>query len=109
MIAFFTTLFLLPGSHELATPGPVNLPLAGSNFIHLRWKSLRNSGYWEPPTLKLPMAGTYWVSAATKTVVRTMAAPEFNRMLAADGLTVVEEYRTKCKQVDKPGRYVASE
>jgi hypothetical protein len=109
VIAFFTTLFLLPGSHELATPGPVNIPLKGSSYLHLRWKSLRGSGYWEPPTLRLPIAGTYWVSAATKTVVRTMPAVEFNRLIASEGLSVVEEYRKKYRQQDKPGRYVASE
>jgi hypothetical protein len=109
VLAFFTTLFLLPGSHELATPGPVNIPLQGTNYLHLRWKSLRNSGYWEPPTLRLPMAGTYWVSAATKTVVRNLPAQDFNRLLASEGLTVVEDFRKKYRQQDKPGRYVASE
>ncbi len=106
MIAFFATLFLIPGSHEFATPGPVSIPLPGPDYIHLRWKSLRSSGYWEPPTLKLPFAGTYWVSAATKSKVRTIPAATFNQLLINDGLTVVQQYRKQYKQLSEPGRIV---
>lgn len=38
-----------------------------------------------------------------------MPAVEFNRLIASEGLSVVEEYRKKYRQQDKPGRYVASE
>ena len=109
MIAFFATLFLIPGSHELATPGPVSIPLPGPDHIHLRWKSLRSSGYWEPPTLKLPFAGTYWVSAATKSKVRTIPAATFNQLVINDGLTMVQQYRKQYKQLNEPGRIVTSD
>ena len=109
MIAFFATLFLIPGSHELATPGPVSIPLPGPDHIHLRWKSLRSSGYWEPPTLKLPFAGTYWVSAATKSKVRTIPATTFNQLVINDGLTMVQQYRKQYKQQNEPGRIVTSD
>jgi hypothetical protein len=109
VIAFFATLFLIPGSHELATPGPVSIPLPGPDHIHLRWKSLRSSGYWEPPTLKLPFAGTYWVSAATKSKVRTIPAATFNQLVINDGLTMVQQYRKQYKQLNEPGRIVTSD
>lgn len=109
MIAFFATLFLLPGSHELATPGPVSIPLPGPDFIHLRWKSLQSSGYWSPPTLKLPFAGTYWVSAATKSTVRTIPAPAFNQLITQEGIMVVQEYRKQYKQQNLPGRIVTAD
>lgn len=99
----------MPGSHELATPGPVSVPLNGPGFLHLRWKSQRSSGYWEPPTLKLPFAGTYWVSAATKSQVRTIAAATFNQMLVQDGLSIVTQYRKQYKQTNEPGRVVTAD
>lgn len=109
MIAFFATLFLLPGSHELATPGPVSIPLPGQDLIHLRWKSLKSSGYWSPPTLKLPFAGTYWVSAATKSIVRTITAQTFNKLLVQEGISVVQDYRKQYKQTNQPGRIVTAD
>jgi hypothetical protein len=99
----------MPGSHELATPGPVSLPLNGPGYLHLRWKSQRSSGYWEPPTLKLPFAGTYWVSAATKSQVRTIPAATFNQMLVQDGMTIVAQYRKQYKQTNEPGRVVTAD
>jgi hypothetical protein len=109
VIAFLAALFLVPGTHEVATPGVVNLPLPGNDYIHLRWKSVRHEGYWKPPTLKLPFAGTYWVSAATKSVVRTIPADTFNKQIRDEGLTTVEDYRRKNRLTAQPGRIVSSE
>lgn len=109
MLALFATLFLLPPTHELATPGPAKVPLPGTDFIHLRWKSLRDSGYWAPPTIKLPFAGTYWLSAGTKSVVRTYSAEQFNQRIAEEGLTVVGEYRKRYKRLSQPERVVTAE
>ncbi|MBM3763423.1 MAG: DUF4198 domain-containing protein [Acidobacteria bacterium] len=109
MIPFLATLFLVPGSHELATPGPVSMKLPGSDYIHLRFKSLLTNGYWKPPSVKLPHAGTYWISAATKSVVRSIPAEAFNQLVVQDGLTMVEQYRKQYKQTGQPGRIVTSD
>jgi hypothetical protein len=109
VLAFLVTLFLTPATHEIPTPGPVRIDMPGAKHWHLRWKSLRGGGNWTPPNVQLPLAGTHWVSAATRSVVRTYSAGEFNQLVASQGLTVVEEYRKKYKQAGKPGRVVTSE
>jgi hypothetical protein len=109
VIALFATLFLIPGSHELATPGPASIPLPGPDYIHLRWKSLRSSGYWEPPMVRLPFTGTYWISAATKSKVRNIPAPAFNQLLAQEGISFVQDYRKQYKQLNQPGRIVSAD
>jgi len=109
VLVLFASLFLIPSTHEIPTPGVVQMPLAGSGHIHLRWKSLRSSGVWTPPTVRLPFAGTYWVSAATKSVVKSYPAKEFAQLLAGNGLSMVEEYRAKYKQSAQVGRVVTSD
>lgn len=109
MIEYFAALFLIPGSYELATPGSVQVPAPATAAIHLRWKSLRSSGYWTPPTIRLPLAGTYWVSAATKSVVRTIPAATFDQLAAKAGLDVIIEYRKKNKLRNQPGRIVTAD
>ena len=81
MIPLLATLFLIPGTHQLAAPGPLSIPLAGPSYLHLRWKSDKASGYWAPPTLNLPSPGTYWISAATHPVVRAFKATDFEQLL----------------------------
>lgn len=109
MIALFVTLFLLPGTHELSAPGPVGIPLTGSNFLHLRWKSLKSSGYWNPPSLTLPSTGTYWVSAATRPQVRSFTAAAFNQLIEQGGITMVQEYRRKYKLTNQPAKALSSD
>lgn len=109
MIAFFVSLFLIPGSQELSAPGPVSIPLTGPNYLHLRWKSLKSSGYWNPPSLNLPATGTYWVSAATKPQVRTFTAAAFNQRIEQDGITMVQDYRRKNKLTNQPAKALTSD
>ena len=109
MIAFFVTLFLLPGTHELSAPGPVGIPLAGPGYLHLRWKSLKSSGYWNPPSLTLPSTGTYWVSAATTPRVISFTAAAFNQLIERDGSTMVQDYRRKYKLTSQPGKALSSD
>lgn len=109
MIPLLATLFLIPGTHQLAAPGPLSIPLAGPSYLHLRWKSDKASGYWAPPTLNLPSPGTYWISAATKPVVRAFKATDFEQLLRKEGITMVQQYRRQYKLSAQPSKILASE
>ena len=109
MIPLLATLFLIPGTHQLAAPGPLSIPLAGPSYLHLRWKSDKSSGYWAPPTLNLPSPGTYWISAATKPVVRAFKATDFEQLLRQEGITMVQQYRRQYKLTAQPSKILASD
>ncbi len=109
MNPLLATLFLIPGTHQLAAPGPLSIPLAGPSYLHLRWKSDNASGYWTPPTLNLPAPGTYWISAATKPVVRAFKATDFEQLLQKEGITMVQQYRRQYKLSAQPSKILASE
>ncbi|WP_031500301.1 hypothetical protein [Bryobacter aggregatus] len=109
MIALLSTLFLIPGTHELVSPGPVNIPVAEQKAQHLRWKSAKASGYWDPPTLTLPAPGTYWISAATRAVVRTVKAPDFEQLIRQEGISMVQQYRKQYKLSAQPARILSTD
>lgn len=109
MIPLLTTLFLIPGTHQIAAPGPVSIPLAGSSYLHLRWKSDKTSGYWSPPSLTLPAPGTYWISAATKPKLITYKAAAFEQLLRQKGIAMVQQYRSRYKLSAQPATILASD
>ncbi len=109
MIPLLATLFLTPGTHHVAAPGPVGIPLAGPAYLHLRWKSDKASGYWTPPTLTLPAPGAYWISAATKPVIRSYKAADFEALLRQEGIAMILQYRRQYKMTAVPAKILASD
>lgn len=109
MIPLLATLFLTPGTHHVAAPSPVSIPLAGLSYLHLRWKSDKASGYWTPPTLNLPAPGAYWISAATKPVIRAYKPADFELLLRQEGVTMIQQYRRQYKLTGVPAKILASD
>lgn len=105
---FLAALFLVPSTWFLPQPGSITIPVQETKLEHLRYRSTAGDGYWLPPNLALTKPGTYWVSAATKSVLKRIPAPQFNALLQAEGLTMVSDYRKTYKLEAKEGRVIVA-
>lgn len=102
-------LFLTPPSHEASAPARIEFKLADTNLIHTRWKSNTARGEWLAPRLVLSQPGKYWVSAATKSKVKTYSPADFENLHARQSLDLIASYRKQYKLTARPVKILESD
>lgn len=114
ILALSFALFLTPPSHEASAPARIEFKLADTNLIHTRWKSnaargATTQGEWLAPRLVLSQPGKYWISAATKSKVKTYTPADFETLHAKHSLDLIASYRKQYKLTTRPVKILESD
>lgn len=114
LFALGFALVLNPPAFEASAPARIEFKLADTNLIHTRWKSnaaqgATTQGEWLAPRLVLSQPGKYWISAATKSKIKTYSPADFEALHAKQSLDLIASYRKQYKLTARPVKILESD